>query len=163
METLEQIWGKGEQLNSLQMAVRGFVIFVVALIILRISGRRSFGVGTPVDNIVVILLGAILSRAVTGASPFMPVVVASLVIAFLHRFFSFIKVRYPLFERIAEGEKIALYKEGRFNYSNMKRALVSIEDILQAVRESEGTSDMDNVKAVYLERNGTITVTKKNV
>lgn len=160
METFEKIWGEGESLSSLQMAVRGIVVFVAALIILRISGRRSFGVGTPVDNIVVILLGAILSRAVTGASPFFPVLSASLVIALLHRFFSWYKVRHIGFESFAEGDKILLYANSRFLKANMSRALVGVEDIMQAIREKEGVTNMNNVDKVYMERNGTITITR---
>ncbi|RYD80354.1 MAG: DUF421 domain-containing protein [Sphingobacteriales bacterium] len=160
MEALEKIWGEGEGLNSLQMAVRGIIVFIIALIILRISGRRSFGVGTPVDNIVVILLGAILSRAVTGASPFIPVLVASLVIALLHRFFSWYKVGHTKFESFAEGDKILLYENSNFIKSNMSRALVGVEDIMQAIREKEGVTNMNNVDKVYMERNGTITITR---
>ncbi|RYY46961.1 MAG: DUF421 domain-containing protein [Chitinophagaceae bacterium] len=163
MDTLEQIWGRGDELNSLQMSVRGLAIFFIAVIILRISGRRSFGVGTPLDNAIVILLGAILSRSVTGASPFLPVVVTCLLIASLHRFFSWYKVRHPRFEAMAEGEKILLFENNAFIEVNMSRALVSREDILQTLRQAQLPAALEPIDKLYMERNGSISILLKPV
>jgi len=85
MELLLKIFGESKDLNALQMSSRGVVIFIIAFLLIRISGRRSFGVRTPLDNIITISLGAIMSRAVVGASAFVPVIVCCFVIVFLHR------------------------------------------------------------------------------
>lgn len=161
MEQVEFLWGNKEPLSTLQMSIRAVVVFLIALIILRISGRRSFGVGTPLDNIVVILMGAILSRTITGASPFLPVIGASLVIAFLHRFFSWCKVHSPFFAKLAEGEKILLYKNSEFIIDNMSRAQVTHSDMQQSVREANHSENMEQVEEVWLERNGNITIINK--
>lgn len=161
METIEIIWGTKEPLNTLQMSCRALAVFCIGWVVLRISGRRSFGVGTPLDNIVVILMGAILSRAVTGASPFLPVVTASLVIAILHRFFSWCKVHSAAFGKLAEGNKIVLFEQGSFNLENMSRAQAAKEDMKQAVREALLSENMELVDKIYMERDGTITVIKK--
>src|ERR1700761_5027241 len=85
MEILLKIFGEGKDLSALQMSCRGIVIFFVALVLIRISGRRSFGVRTPLDNIITISLGAIMSRAVVGASDFVPVIACCFAIVLLHR------------------------------------------------------------------------------
>jgi uncharacterized membrane protein YcaP (DUF421 family) len=135
MEILDDIWGKGNTLTSLQMGCRAIVIFIIALLLIRLSGRRSFGMKTASDNIIVILLGAILSRAVVGASPFLPIVTASFIIAFSHRLLSYIKV---IIKTRGNGLTVRkfCYDEGEFLLKNMHRALVSYEDILQAIRLS---------------------------
>ena len=161
-EIINTYWGTNNQLNTLHMSFRGLVIFVLALITLRVSGRRSFGVGTPLDNIVVILVGAILSRAVTGASPFLPVVTAAFLIACLHRLFSWCKVHYPAFGHVMEGKKIILYRDGRFIKNNMSRALVGEEDIMHAVRAVLLSEDLCEVDSIIMERNGELTVIRKN-
>lgn len=161
MEFIETFWGEKEPLNTLQTVCRSVVIFFIALVILRVSGRRSFGVGTPLDNIVVILVGAILSRAIIGASPFVPVVAAASTIGVLHRLFSWLKVRSTMLAKITEGEKILLYKDDHFIEGNMLRALVEKEDVLQALRE-KGLPNMINVKYIFMERNGTITIVQKS-
>ncbi|MFI5159805.1 MAG: DUF421 domain-containing protein [Sphingobacteriales bacterium] len=161
MEFLIKIFGEGKDLNALQMSARGIVIFFIALILIRISGRRSFGVRTPLDNIISISLGAIMSRAVVGASAFVPVVLCCLVIVLMHRLFGWGISRGMAFGRIMEGNKIILFENGRFLDDNLKRALVCKEDVLQGVRKSALTEDMTGIDKVYMERNGEISAIKK--
>src|ERR1700712_2412472 len=113
MELFIKIFGEGKDLNALQMSCRGVVVFIIALLLIRISGRRSFGVRTALDNIISISLGAILSRAVVGASDFVPVIVTCFIIVFLHRFFAWMIANSKRFGRIMEGDKILLYQDGK--------------------------------------------------
>jgi uncharacterized membrane protein YcaP (DUF421 family) len=161
MEILIKIFGEGKDLSVVQMSCRGIAFFFIALILVRISGRRSFGIRTPLDNIIAILLGAILSRAVVGASDFAPVVVCCFVIVLLHRLFGRIIAGSKRFARIMEGDKIPLYEHGKFNQGHLKRGLVCEEDVMQGVRESALTEDMSQINKVYLERNGGISAIKK--
>ena len=67
---ITEIFGSGEDLSPMQMAARAFVMFFIALLLIRLAGMRVFGIRTAFDNILVIMLGAILSRGVAGSSPF---------------------------------------------------------------------------------------------
>src|ERR1700743_1772143 len=106
METLIAIFGEDKQLSTLQMCDRGIAVFIVSLILIRISGRRSFGLRMPLDNIIAILLGDILSRAVFGASPFFPVVIISLAIVLMHRFCGWLISRNYKWIKWIEGDQI---------------------------------------------------------
>jgi len=161
MEILLKIFGEGKDLNALQMSCRGIVIFFVALVLIRISGRRSFGVRSPLDNIITISLGAIMSRAVVGASDFVPVIVCCFVIVLMHRSIGWLIASYKGFGRFIEGEKILLFKNGSFLKENMKRALVCEEDLMQGVRKSALTEDMEKIDKVFMERNGDISAIRK--
>ena len=161
MEILIKIFGEGKDLNALQMSSRGIVMFFVALILIRISGRRSFGVRTPLDNIITISLGAIMSRSVVGASDFVPVVVCCLAIVLLHRLFGWLIANSKTFGRVMEGNKIILFEQGGFLDDNLKKGLVCKEDVMQGVRKSALTEDMEEIDRVYMERNGEISSIKK--
>lgn len=161
MELLIKIFGEGKDLNALQMCSRGIVIFFVALILIRISGRRSFGVRTPLDNIISISLGAIMSRAVVGASPFGAVLVCCLAIVLLHRLFGWMIAHSKAFGRFMEGDRIILFEKGHFLDDNLKRALLCREDVMQGVRKSALTEDMSQIDKIYIERNGEISSIKK--
>lgn len=161
METLTAIFGEGKDLTTLQMCCRGAVIFIVSWLLIRVSGRRSFGLRTPLDNIIVILLGTLLGRAVVGASPFMPIVAVSAVIVLLHRFFAWLISRSGKASRVFEGQKILLFQDGQFLQDNMNRGLVCKEDIMQGVRKSALTDDLGKIDRVYMERNGEISPLKK--
>ncbi len=157
-----RIFGEGKDLTAMQMCCRGLVIFIAALILIRLSGRRSFGIKTPLDNIIVVLLGAILSRAVVGASPFVPILLVSLVIVMIHRMLSWCIANSKAFGKVIEGNKILLFENGAFNHENMKKALVCHEDLMQGVRKAALTQNMSKIDTVYMERNGEISVIKKD-
>jgi uncharacterized membrane protein YcaP (DUF421 family) len=161
MKEIEILFGSGKDLNCLQMTDRGVTIFLISLLLIRISGRRSFGIRTPLDNIIVILLGALLSRAVVGASPFVPIIACSFAIVLLHRVFGWLIAHNKAFGRLLEGDRITLFENNAFRKSNMSRALVCEEDIKQGVRKSALTEDMSKIETVYMERNGEISTIKK--
>lgn len=161
MHLFYEIFGEDKNLDVLQMACRAIAVFLIALVLIRVSGRRSFGVRTPLDNIILILLGATLSRTIVGASPFVPVIVACFVIVLLHRLFGWVISRSKRFGKIMEGDKILLFENGKFIHQNERRALVCREDIMQGVRKSALTDDMDKIDRVYMERNGEISALKK--
>lgn len=161
MDLLIKIFGEGKELNTLQMVSRGIVVFIIALLLLRISGRRSFGLRTPLDNIISITLGAVLSRAIAGVSPFVPVVITCLVVVSLHRILGWLIIRYKWLEQIMEGRKFLLFTDGKFIKETMDRALVQREDVMQGVRKTALTENMDKIKAVYMERNGEISAIKR--
>ncbi len=161
MDIIETVFGEGRDLNVPQMVSRGIAIFLITLILLRISGRRSFGLRHPLDNIIAITLGSLLSRAVVGVSPFIPVVCSCLAIVVLHRAISWLMVNNPGIARKIQGEKILLYEKDDFIDENMKRALAGKEDVMESVRQASHTEELDNVQTAYMERNGRITIINK--
>jgi uncharacterized membrane protein YcaP (DUF421 family) len=161
MELLSKIFGEGSNLEWWQMCARAAVVFVLSLILIRISGRRSFGMRSAFDNCIAILLGAILARAVIGASPFVPTLMAALTLVILHRLMAWICVRNPKFDRIANGSPMLLFREGKILEKNLDRSLVTEDDIKEGLRQIEKTNDFREIDEMYLERNGRISVVKK--
>jgi uncharacterized membrane protein YcaP (DUF421 family) len=161
MDILIKIFGQGKDLNTLQMGCRGIVVFFIALLLIRISGRRSFGMRTPLDNIISISLGAVLSRAIVGASAFVPVIITCLVIVLLHRFLSWLILRSKHIRRLVEGNKILLFEDGHFIHENINKALVCEEDIIQGIRRTALTDNLNKIDKVYMERNGEISAIKR--
>ncbi|MCE3226162.1 MAG: hypothetical protein K0S32_713 [Bacteroidetes bacterium] len=161
MNTVKYIFGEGEQLSVLQMSSRAVVIFCIGLILLRLSGRRAFGMRMPFDNVMAILLGAILSRAVTGASPFWPVVAASGIIAFLHRFFGWWGMKSRFFGKLIKGEAKVIYENGKLVRENMSYCRISENDLIEGIRSNSGLDSFEKIKTIYIERDGHISIIKK--
>lgn len=161
MDMLLQIFGDGEDLNTLQMCCRSIDVFIIALGLIRIAGRRSFGQRKPLDNVIVILLGSVLARAVAGVSPFVPTVVACLVFALLHRVSAWASIRYRKLSKFVNGEKILVYNQGAFDGEKLTRALIHEEDVLEQVRLKANVDSLDGIDAVYMEKNGELSTVKK--
>ncbi len=161
MEYLELLFGSGENLNALQMSMRAFVLFIYLLFLIRISGRRSFGLNAPFDIIIMVLLGAILSRAIVGASSLLPTAAACLIITILHRIVGILAVSHSSLEDIVKGQKILLFQDGKFINEGLHRGLVSKEDLYEAVRLSLNQDNFNNIDKIFIESNGKISIVKK--
>lgn len=161
MEMMETIFGSGRDLLWYQMCYRALAVFLMALILLRISGRRSFGMKSPLDNVIAVLIGALLSRIIVGVSEFLPVILASLVLVVLHRILGWLTVHSKQLSNLIHGEKICLYQNKTFIKENMTRALVCEEDIMLGVRKSMMSEGMEGIESIYMERNGEISVVKE--
>jgi uncharacterized membrane protein YcaP (DUF421 family) len=155
------LFGEEKDVNVLQMVMRAIVIFVFTLIIIRISGRRSFGMSMPFDNITAILLGALLSRAVAGSSPFWPVVAAAAAIALLHRLVAWIAMYSRTFAKIVKGESRVIFSDGKLHRENMNMFQIGDKDLEEEIRINGNINTFDKVKEAYCERNGHISVVKK--
>jgi len=116
---------------------------------------------TPLDNVITILLGAILSKAVLGTSSFWAVIAAACSIVFLHRLCAWIGLYSRLFGTIVKGEAKILYSDGKINQRNMRYCMVSEKDLMEGIRQRANLNSLEKIKTVFIERNGKISVIKK--
>ncbi len=144
------------------MSLRAISIFFIALILIRYTGMRMFGIKSAFDICVTIILGAVLARAIVGASPFIPTVVASFALVIVHKIIAAISVNNQTISHLVKGTPYSLYKDGRLNDKNLKKCLLSFGDIMEEVRINLNQNSLDNIDEIYMERSGKISVIKKN-
>ena len=136
-------------------------MFFIALILLRAAGARVFSRKSAFDQVIAIMLGAVLSRGITGASPFGQTVVAGIVMMFIYRLTGWLSERNNGFERIVKGDPVLLYKDGNFNRKKMQQCMITEEDIKESVRLELQEPDLRNVAEVLLEINGRLSFVKR--
>src|SRR6478672_4808149 len=158
---LHSLFGSGEHLTALQMGVRSFIMFFIALALIRIGGMRIFGKKTAFDNILVIMLGAILARGVVGASPFFSTVAAAAVMVIIHKILALLALRHIWVGKIVKGIHRSLYKNGEMNTRNMRIATISKDDLMEGVRLQINSNSLDDVKEAYIEKNGQVSIIEK--
>ena len=157
-DAMQVLFGEGADLAIWQMADRAVVVFFITLALIRASGRRSFGQHSPFDSCTTVLLGAILSRAVVGVSPFFPTLAAAAALVLLHRGVALASMRWTWFERLVCGHERELVREGSVDARAMRRALITHHELEQAVRQKTGHEDIRRVERAVLERDGQLTV-----
>src|SRR5918911_3547035 len=89
--------GLGQEAKEMtvgQMALRAAVVYVVTVAVVRLAKKRFMGRATAFDVILGIMLGSIVSRAVTGNAPFFPALAAGAVLVAMHWLFSSIALRW---------------------------------------------------------------------
>jgi len=161
MDWIQLVFGEGKDLNALQMTSRAVLLFFITLVLIRIAGIRTFGKKSAMDNVIIIMLGSILSRPVVGASAFFPTVTGCLAFVLVHRLLAWISFYSDFIGKFVKGEKACLYANGTFNKKNMRRACISDKDIKEGVRLAINEESLDHVEEIFIERNGEISVIKK--
>ena len=156
MNLMNILWGEGEHLSVLQMSIRSFAMFFIALCLIRLGGMRIFGKKSAMDTIVVIMLGAIMARGIVGASPFMAVVVASAVMIFINRILAWACGKNKLFNRLIKGNSIILYQSDEIKWNNMKLSNLSESDLKEGLRLETNSESFKDIDKILLENNGRI-------
>jgi uncharacterized membrane protein YcaP (DUF421 family) len=161
METLVELFGRGKDLSVFQMCMRTILVFSIALFYIRIAGKRAFGMRMPMDNVITILLGALLSRAIVGASPFIATILSGFTIIILYRLCAGLSVFSKLFGKIIKGKGEIIYQEGKMIKDVMKKCMITEEDLNEEVRINSNLDSLNKVETAYVERNGEISIVKK--
>jgi len=162
MEALIEIFGKGKDLSVFQMCMRTALVFGITLFFIRISGKRTFGMHMPMDNVITILLGALLSRAIVGASPFIATIASGFMIIVLYRLCAALSVFSKRFGRAVKGKEELIYKDGIMIKDNMNKCMVTEEDLIEEARINSNLGSLKDVETAYVERNGEISIVKKS-
>lgn len=160
-ELIQQTIGSdADSITWWQMALRAVLVFAVGLVLMRLVDRRAFGRLTPFDFMLTIILGSILSRAITANAPLLPSVAASAAFVLLHALLGRAARLFPAIGWLVKGRTIQLVRDGKADPAAMRSAVVTEHDLTEALRE-KGIIDLRGVEAAFLERNGVISVIER--
>jgi len=141
-----------------QMALRALLVYVAAVVILRLGSKRFMGKNTVFDVILGIMLGSVMSRAITGNAPLFPALGAACVLVALHYLIAAVSFRSEKFGAMVKGQECALVRDGEIQWENMRRHQIGERDLLEALRLHGKISEAKEVEVANLERNGGISV-----
>lgn len=153
----------GSQLSTGQMALRAAVIYISAVLMVRIGGSRRFiGSYAPIDVVLSIIFGSTMSRAINGSSAFFPSLAAGLVLVLIHRIIAFIAYYSSGFERIIKGRSRILIQDGSLCHQQLQRSQITVKDLEGALRTQTQLDRLDQVQQARLESNGQISFSAKS-
>ena len=147
-----------EDLTPGQMALRAVLTFVMTVAIVRLGNKRLFGKGTAFDLVVAIMIGSVMSRAITNASALLATWLAGVVLIGMHWLLATLSYHLDWFGPLVKGNPVLLVKEGHVQRNGMREGGVSQEDLAQALRAKGSEPDPSRVQLAYLERDGSISV-----
>ena len=155
--SVQSILGLGiepKELTFLQISLRGFVVFTVSLVMLRLGDRRALAQKTAFDTVLIVLLASVLSRAINGSAAFFATLGGSFVIVLLHRFLAQICCWSHTAGRWIKGDPYVLVRDGKLCPATMRRKSVSQHDIEEDMRLDAQTEELSDIKVARLERSG---------
>src|SRR3569623_614527 len=108
-EQLQSLFALGnyaENAGPVQIALRTILVYVSALVVVRVASKRFLSQATAFDVIVAIMLGSIMSRAIDGSAPFLPTLLTASVLVGLHWIFALLAYHTSWFGALVKGERV---------------------------------------------------------
>jgi len=145
----------------MEIVVRAVAMYLVLLVVLRITTQRVIRSATPLDLVLIFVLGGFVVQAIIGNDRSLSAaVVAMVAFAGTHLVLSFAKMRWPVIGRLTDGPPVVLFRDGQWQADQLRRTRIEKEDVLAEMRQ-KGLRTMDRVDTVVLEHNGGLSIIEK--
>ena len=146
----------------MQSILRATAVYLMLLLVFRVSGNRSIGQITAFDFILLLIISEAIQEAMITTD--YSVTNAFLVVVTLVGIDIMMSLWKQKSERVAkmlDGVPILVVEDGKPHEDRMRMERVDESDILAAAREMQGIERMDQIKHVVVEANGGITIVPK--
>jgi uncharacterized membrane protein YcaP (DUF421 family) len=145
-------------MHTLVNAVAGYLFLVV---IVRILARRPGAQMTPFEFVLIFLIGGLIILSTAGEDRSMTNCLGAVVaICLMHRLVASAKQKWPRIGAMIDGTPVVLLKDGQWQDRAMNDMHIQDVDVMASAR-TKGIRTLDQIKYAVLERNGAISVIRK--
>lgn len=147
--------------SILKIALATVCAYFGLLMVIRLMGKRTLAKMNAFDFVVTVTMGSTLSSMLLNKVPLVNGFVALLIIIGLQFLLAYVAQRSEKVEKAINSTPTMLFYEGVFLEAAMKRERITKEEILSEIR-SYRLEQLNDVRAVVMEINGTFSVIKKS-
>src|SRR4051812_5497319 len=151
-----------KNLTFLQIAIRGIIVFIITLIMVRLGDKRFLSKKTAFDAILGLILASMLARAVNGSSAFWPTLAGGFILVGLHRLIAIASRRWHAFGILVKGTSDIVVRDGQIVEAGMRHNDLSKHDLEEDMRLKGRVDEISKIKVAYAERDGHISVVPKD-
>ena len=156
---LVPLFGLGSEpkdLTALQLSMRGVLILLVSLVLVRIGAKRALARKTPFDMVLIVIVGSLLSRSINGNGPLFGTIAAAFVIVVLHRLLALLAyVSHPLGVAM-KGAPGVVVENGQYVEKTLRQNHITTHDVQEDLRLEGKTEEIADVRIARVERSGDI-------
>ncbi|WP_281863371.1 DUF421 domain-containing protein [Planomicrobium okeanokoites] len=147
--------------SILRIVIMASLAYPFLIVLLRISGKRSITNVNIFDFIITVTYGATLSSVITSEKvSFADGVAVLSMLTLLQYIVSKTAAKSRRFSDFIKTSPVFLYYEGNFNEVQMEKNRLRKQDLRGKVRQ-QGMSSFENVEAIVLEGDGSVSIIKK--
>src|SRR5437660_3568164 len=123
-----------KDLTFIQISLRGIIVFIATLAMIRLGHKRSLARKTAFDAVLIVILASVLSRAINGSAAFFATLGGSIVIVLVHRLFAFVAYHSHWFGCLIKGSPEAIVENGEPIWRTMRVNHISKHDLDEDLR-----------------------------
>ena len=160
-ETFLGLGVEPKDLTFVQISLRGIIVFLATMIMVRLGHKRSLARKTPFDAVLLVILASVLARAINGSSAFFATLGGGVVLVLLHRLLAYLAFYSHGFGILVKGKADVIVCDGECDFPVMRRNHVSTHDLDEDMRLSAHTDDLSSIRVARVERSGDISFIQK--
>ncbi|QGT99711.1 hypothetical protein SYNTR_1118 [Candidatus Syntrophocurvum alkaliphilum] len=146
----------------IDFALRAVGMYFLALLMIRLLGKRALGELGPFDFVVMTGVGhTVIAVALDRSIPFYEGIAVLATLAVLEYTMGFLSLKNQKLSHIISGKPVVLISNGQIIKENLRKEKFNIDDLLQELRK-QGVRDLDNVDKGILEPCGGFSVILKD-
>ena len=150
------------QIPLVEKVLRSLAVYLFLVVALRLAGKRELAQLNTFDLVVLLLLSNTVQNAIIGNDDsLLGGLLGAAVLMIVNYALVRLGFRHPALARTLDGAPTVLVDNGRTLDANLRRYLISREELAAAVRR-QGARELADVQAVVLEANGTLTVEQRD-
>lgn len=148
------------QIPWYELVFRSTLLYAFILLILRMTNREG-GQTSAIDQVVLFTIGDLIaSAAIKNDDSLTAAFIAMSTFVGMSYLVNYLKFKSRKLERIVEGGPCVLVHNGKINWENMGKEMITIKELMTAVRQA-GSVSIANIHVAIVEANGTISVVEK--
>lgn len=142
--------------------IRSLISFFALLALVRLMGKQQMAEMTFFDYVVGITIGSIASTiSVEVNQNLFSTTVGMAVWALLAILLALLSLHNVWIRKVVEGEAIIVIKNGKIQEDQLKKARISLNDLIAQLR-MQGVFDLSDVEFALFEANGKLSIQKKS-
>lgn len=143
------------------LLIRVFILFLLAIVSVRLMGKRQIGEMQPTELVVTILLSEVAANPMLDSDlPLANCIFAVLTLVSLSIITSVLSMRFGKFREAFDGHPAIIVNDGKIDQKKMKALRLTVQDLLSALRQKD-IFELSQVEYAIVETNGTISVMLK--
>jgi len=145
-----------------EFIVRAAGMYFLALLMIRLLGKRALGELGPFDFVVMTGVGhTVVAVALDKSLPFYEGIVILFTLAFLEYIIGYLALKKQSISYLITGKPVVLIENGKIIKENLAREKFNVDDLLQELRK-QGVRSINEVDKGILESCGGFTVVLKD-
>ncbi len=145
-------------IHYLLIALSAIAVYLFIIFAIRIFGKTEIAQLSVMDLVFIMLLSNAVQNAMVGPDTSLPGgLVAACALFLTDAVFKEFMFRFPKFGKLMQGDPLMLIYKGHVNDANMKKARLTTDELLEAIRE-HGSEKISDVDLAVLEVDGNISV-----
>lgn len=141
-----------------EIILRGSLIYISLFVLLRVVLKRQAGSLGMTDLLLITLIADASQNAMAGSYTSLSAgIILVCTIMFWSYAFDWLSYRFAWFNRLIEPRPLPLVKRGELLRRNMRRELITEDELMSQLRE-QGVDDLGKVKEAFMEPDGHISV-----